>query len=38
VFTADRAGNDLTPDIGFGTTYDNVSRYQTPSGLMQLMR
>ncbi len=38
VFTADRAGNDLTPDIGFGTQYDSVQRYQTPSGLMQLMR
>ena len=38
VFTADRAGNDLTPDIGFGTQYDNVSLYQTPGGLMKLMR
>lgn len=38
VFTADSRGNDLIPDIGWGTPYDNVGLYQTPGGLMQIMR
>jgi hypothetical protein len=38
IFTADSEGNDLLPDVGFGTKYDNITLYQTPGGLMQLMR
>jgi hypothetical protein len=38
VFTADRAGGDLIPDIGWGTPYDNVKLYQSPGGLMEIMR
>lgn len=38
VLTADRHGHDLVPDIGWGTQYDNTKLYQTPGGLMQLMR
>jgi Protein of unknown function (DUF1329) len=38
VFTANPEGADLIPDIGWHTPYDNVKLYQSPGGLMQIMR
>jgi hypothetical protein len=37
VFTADASGHDLWSDR-YLPQYDNISKYQTPGGLMQLMR